>query len=152
MTDESKPLPPSDDSESKAESTPENAPEKAPESETGPVTAGAFDFNRLLEFLIGYLKDPMSVWAAIQAVFKDPTSHFKSSEAQDLNRSLGFLGCILAYGLAFSLLGMILSLNIIGFFVIIPSFVFFSLIWLLLASIVVWVLGKPVSKGDGTIP
>jgi uncharacterized protein YjbI with pentapeptide repeats len=147
MTDDPKTPPPSDDSETTPEATPESRPEPAADS----GTTAAFDLNRLLEFLVAYIKDPKSLWSTIQAVLKDPAAFFGGSEAADLNRSLGFLGCILAYGLGFSLLGMILTLNVAGFFLIIPGFLVFSLIWLLLASVVVWVFGKPVSKGDGTI-
>jgi uncharacterized protein YjbI with pentapeptide repeats len=147
MTDEAKNPPPSDDTNSNPESTPDSNEERPTDS----GTPGAFDFTRLLEFVVAYIKDPKSVWSTIQAILKDPAAFFGKSEATDLNRSLGFLGCILAYGLGFSLLGMILTLNVAGFFLVIPGFLVFSLIWLLLASVVVWVFGKVVSKGDGTI-
>jgi uncharacterized protein YjbI with pentapeptide repeats len=151
MTDEPKTPPPSDDSATNSESSPEPTPEPTPEPAAESGATGAFDVNRLLEFLVAYLKDPKSLWETIQSILKDPTAFFGQSEATDLNRSLGFLGCMLIYGLGFSLLGMILTLNVAGFFLIIPGFLIFSLIWLLLASIVVWVFGKPVAKGEGTI-
>ena len=76
---------------------------------------------------------------------------FSDAEAEDLNRALGFLSCMLVYGLGFSLLGMLLTVNVWGFFLIIPGFLIFSLIGLGLASVLVWILGKPVSGGDGTL-
>ena len=111
---------------------------------------GDLDINQATTHFLHFLKSPPGLWGCIQSVLKDPKEFFSGSEGEDLNRALGFLGSMLVYGLGFSLLGMLLTVNVWGFFLIIPGFLIFSLIGLALASILVWILGKPVSGGDGT--